>query len=415
MRQTELFTKVLREAPKEEQSENAKLLIRAGFIHKVMAGAYEYLPLGLRVLNNINRIIREEMDAAGAQELFLTSLQEKSTWEKAGRWSDDVVDIWFKTKLKTDSEVGLAFTHEEPLTSMMKSYISSYRDLPIYTYQIQTKFRNEIRAKSGIMRCREFLMKDMYSFCADQKQHDEFYERSKQAYMNVFKRMGLGDITYITFASGGSFSKFSHEFQTITKAGEDLIHVCEKCRMAVNNEIINEQDSCPNCGNKKLSRQKATEVGNIFSLGTKFSDAFNLTYTDINGEQKPVVMGSYGIGPGRVMGTLVEIFHDEKGIIWPKSIAPFSIHLINIADSQEESDKLYRTLQENGISVLYDQRKESAGAKFADADLIGIPIRLVVSDKTLLKNSVEIKERNSADIEIVETGKAINLLKRSLS
>lgn len=412
MKQSQLFTKVLREAPKDEISVNAQLLIRAGYIHKVMAGVYEYLPLGLRVLENINNTIREEMNAIGGQELFMSSLQDRAVWEKTNRWSDAVVDNWFKTKLKNNSELGLAFTHEEPLTFLMKNYIRSYRDLPVYAYQIQTKFRNELRAKSGIMRGREFLMKDLYSFSLDKESHEEFYEKAKQAYINIFTRAGLGDITYLTYASGGTFSKYSHEFQTITKNGEDTIYVCEKCHVAVNQEIIKEQDSCPQCGNKKLKEEIGVEVGNIFSLGTKFSDAFDLYYSDEKGEKKPVIMGSYGIGPGRLMGTVVEIFHDDKGIMWPEAIAPFKVHLINLAKSGVEADKLYQALQANSVSVLYDERDETAGAKFADSDIIGIPYRLVMSEKTLKEDSVELKKRDSSETKNIKLKDVLNLFKK---
>jgi prolyl-tRNA synthetase len=318
MKQSKLFSKTRREAPKDEVSKNAELLIRAGFIYKDMAGVYTFLPLGLRVLNKISNIIREEMNKLGAEEMLLTSLQDKKVWEKTGRWSDDVVDNWFKTKLKNDTELGLGFTHEEPLTRLMKDYIRSFRDLPLYVFQIQTKFRNEARAKSGIMRMREFYMKDMYSFSKDNAQHEEFYDKAGQAYKNVFNRLGLGDITYMTFASGGSFSKYSHEFQTITDAGEDSIFVDESKKIAINKEVLNDEMLKDlNLKRDELVEKKAVEVGNIFSLGTKFSSALELNYSDDAGQKKPVIMGSYGIGPGRLLGTIAEILSDEKGLVWP--------------------------------------------------------------------------------------------------
>jgi prolyl-tRNA synthetase len=405
MRQSLLFTKTRKDAPKDEVSKNAQLLIRAGFIHKEMAGVYSYLPLGLRVMNKIVQVIRDEMNALGGQELFLTSLQDKKIWETSGRWDDAVVDIWFKTKLKNDSELGLGFTHEEPLTSLMKEYVRSFRDLPVFTYQFQTKFRNEARAKSGIMRGREFLMKDLYSFARDEKEHNEFYEKAKQGYVNIFEKLGLGDKTYVTFASGGSFSKYSHEFQTITEAGEDSIFVDEKKKIAVNKEVLNEE-VLKDLGLKKddLVEKKAVEVGNIFSLGTKFSDAFELSYVDEKGEKKPVIMGSYGIGPGRVMGTVAEVLSDDKGLVWPVSIAPFAIHLISIEDKagkvRAEADKLYERLTKKGVEVLYDDRDARAGEKFADSDLIGIPTRIVISEKTLESNSVEVKDRMTGTVEM---------------
>lgn len=410
MRQSKIFTKTRKEAPKDEISKNAQLLIRAGFIHKEMAGVYSYLPLGLKVINKIVNIIREEMNAINGREISLTALQDKSIWESSGRWNDEIVDVWFKTKLKNNTELGLGFTHEEPLTKLMTEYIRSFRDLPVFIYQFQTKFRNEIRAKSGIMRSREFLMKDLYSFCRNENEHNEFYEKAKQAYTNIFNRIGIGDKTYITFASGGSFSKFSHEFQTITDAGEDSIFVHEGKKIAINKEVLNDE-VLKELGIEKgeLIEKKAVEVGNIFSLGTKFSDAFNLKYIDDKGENKSVIMGSYGIGPGRSMGTIAEILSDEKGLIWPKSIAPFQIHLISIGEVKEEADELYEKLLNKGIEVLYDDRDMRAGEKFADSDLIGIPERVVISEKTLAEGKVEVKDRKSGEIKMKGIEEIVNM------
>ena len=415
MRQSHLFTKTRKEAPKDETAKNAKLLIRGGFIHKEMAGVYSYLPLGLRVMNKIVNIIREEMNAIGGQELYLTALQDKNIWEKTNRWSDEVVDNWFKTKLKSGSDVGLGFTHEEPLTALMKEYIQSYKDLPRYAYQFQTKFRNEERAKSGIMRTREFLMKDLYSFSKDAKEHEEFYEKAKKAYVKIFDRLGLGDKTYVTFASGGSFSKYSHEFQTLTETGEDTIYVDEKNKLAVNKEVYTDEVLKDLGLNKKdIIEKKASEIGNIFSLGTRFSDAFGLNYVDEKGEKKPVIMGSYGIGPGRVMGTIVETLSDDKGIVWPESVAPFAVHLIAIGNEKTftEAGKLYDAFLKAGIEILFDDRDARAGEKFADADLIGIPLRVVISDKTLDKKEVELKRRDSDKTEFVLLEKIISVISK---
>jgi prolyl-tRNA synthetase len=407
MRQSLLFTKTRKDAPKDEISKNAQLLIRAGFIHKEMAGVYSYLPLGLRVMNKIIGIIREEMNAIGGQELSLTALQDKNIWEKSGRWSDEVLDVWFKTALKNGTELGLGTTHEEELTNLMKDYINSYRDLPIYAYQFQTKFRNEIRAKSGIMRCREFLMKDLYSFSRDQKSHDDYYEKVKQAYINIYNRVGLGDKTYVTFSSGGTFSKYSHEFQTITDAGEDSIFIDENKKIAVNKEVLNDE-VLKDLGIKRsdLIEKKAVEVGNIFNLGTKFSDALDLTYSDEKDAKQKVIMGSYGIGPGRVMGTIAEVLSDDKGLVWPESVAPFAIHLISIEDKagkvKIEADKLYDRLIKKGVEVLYDDRDARPGEKFADNDLIGIPKRIVISEKTIATDSVEVKDRITGNTEIIK-------------
>ena len=397
MRLSQLFTKTLREAPADETAINAQFLIRGGFISKVMAGVYEYLPLGWRVLNKINNIIREEMDAIGGQELFLSVFQDKEIWSKTGRW-DSAKEVMYQFKDSSGRETGLGFTHEEPLTATAKHFISSYKDLPKAVYQIQTKFRNEVRAKSGLLRGREFLMKDLYSFHADEKDLDEFYEKAAQAYLNIFERVGLKAVR--TYASGGLFSKYSDEFQVPAEVGEDMIFMCGKCCYAENREI-HENDKCPKCGNK-LEEKTAVEVGNIFKLGTKFSSALGLNYTDENGNNKPVIMASYGIGPGRVMATIVEVSSDGFGIIWPESVAPYKVHLIVLDEKKGESEKLYNDLTKKGVEVLYDDRSEqTAGEKFADADLIGCPLRVVVSKKTLEKNSVEIKKRSEKEVKLM--------------
>jgi prolyl-tRNA synthetase len=408
MRQSQLFTHTLKESPKDEVSLNAQLLIRGGYVYKELAGVYDYLPLGLRVLDKINNIIREEMDAIGGQEMLLTVLQNPELWKKSDRWDDQKVDNWFKTKLKNDSELGMGFTHEEPLTSLMKNYINSYKDLPKFPYQIQTKFRNEARAKSGIMRCREFLMKDLYSFCTNQEEHDKFYEKVKRAYLNIFKRCGLGEITYLTFASGGVFSKYSHEFQTLTGFGEDIIYVDKKKKIAVNKEVYNDE-VLENLGLNKndLIEEKAVEVGNIFTLGTRFSEALGLKYTDEKGKINDVFMGSYGIGPGRVMGTIIEAYNDKNGIIWPEAVAPYRVHLLDLR--KEQDDKLYQILQNNGIEVIYDDREVNPGVKLKDADLMGMPCRLVLSDK--LGDKVELKRRDSEDLNLYSQGEVVEILK----
>jgi len=398
MRQSELFTKTQKTLPKDEESKNAKLLLQAGFIHKEMAGVYSFLPLGRRVMENIMQIIREEMNALDGQEIFLTSLQDSAPWRASGRWSDEVVDVWFKTKLKNDTEIGLANTHEEPLTALMRNHIQSYRDLPVYVYQFQTKLRNELRAKSGIMRTREFIMKDLYSFCRTKEEHEQFYELAKQSYLKIFDRVGLGEQTYVTAASGGSFSKYSHEFQTVCEAGEDTIYIDEQQRTAVNKEIIDE----PEYDKSKLKEAKAVEVGNIFTLGTKYSEALSLLYQDEQGKKHPVFMGSYGIGPARTMGTIAEVYADEKGLVWPEQVAPFLVHLIALPGVEAKADGLYDTLQKQGIEVLYDDRQHvQPGAKFADADLIGIPYRAVVSEQTVKQNSVEVKKRLEQNPQLI--------------
>ena len=388
MRQSKLFTKTRREAPKDEEAKNAKLLIRAGFINKEMAGVYDYLPLGLKVLKKIEGIIRDEMNAIGGQEVNLAALQDPALWSKTSRWTNDT-DVWFTTKLLNGTDLGLGFTHEEPLTALMAGHVSSYKDLPAYVYQFQTKFRNEKRAKSGILRGKEFLMKDLYSFSRSQDEHDKFYEKAKGAYKNIFNRVGIDDSTYLTRASGGNFSKYSHEFQTITEAGEDTIYITdEKKKEAVNKEVETPSG---------IAEKKAIEVGNIFSLGTRFSEKLGLMFTDEKGAKTPVIMGSYGIGLGRLMGTVVEVLSDEKGIVWPEAIAPFQVHLLALSDEKKDvADKVYETLTSKGIEVLYDDRDVRAGEKFADADLIGIPTRVIIGEKTSGKK-LEVKERSTGE------------------
>lgn len=398
MKQSHLFTKTKKESPTDEVSLNAELLIKGGFINKEMAGVYSYLPLGLRVIKKIENIIREEMDKIGGTEMRTSVFQSKEVWEKSNRWDDKVVDIWFKTKLKNGGDVGLSFTNEEAYSNILKQYISSYKDLPVYPYDFKNIFRNEIRSKSGILRGREFYWKALYSFSKDEAEHNEFYEKAKQAYKNIFQRAGIGHLTYLTFASGGSFSEFSHEFQTLTGAGEDTIYMDENKGIAINSEVYNDE-VIENLGLKKedLVEKRAIEVGNIFSLGTKFSEPFDLKYKDEKGEEKLVIMGSYGLGLTRLMGTIVEVLSDGKGIIWPESVAPFKVHLLALGADEKvcnEADLLYEELLQKGIEVLYDDRHDmSAGEKFADADLIGIPYRIVVSKRSLDDGGFEVKKR----------------------
>lgn len=402
MRLSHNFTKTLRDAPADEVAKNAQLLIRAGFVYKEMAGVYAYLPLGKRVLDNIVQIIREEMNAVGGNEISLTALQQKDTWEASGRWDDAVMDVWFKTKLASGSDLGLAPTHEEPLTRLMKGYIASYKDLPVYPYQFQIKFRNELRSKSGLMRGREFWMKDLYSFSKDIAEHEAFYEKITEAYHIVYDRLGIGDRTYKTFASGGSFAKYSHEFQTLSEAGEDTIYVHEDKKLAINAEVYTDEVLADlGITREELVEKKAVEVGNIFTLGTRFSDVFDLTYTDEKGVDQPVFMGSYGIGPSRVMGLIAELFADDKGLVWPENIAPAKVYLVQIGDVEEEAGKLYDELEAKGVEVLWDDRNERPGAKFADADLMGIPHRVVISPKTVDEKVFEYKARTSTAVEMV--------------
>jgi prolyl-tRNA synthetase len=400
MRQSQLFTKTRKEAPKDEVAKNAQLLIRAGYVHKEMAGVYSYLPLGLRTLEKINKIVRDEMNRAGGQEMLMSALQDRTLWERTDRWDDEKVDIWFKTALKSGGEAGLGFTHEEPLTNIMRSHIHSYTDLPRQAYQLQWKFRNEARAKSGVMRGREFLMKDLYSFAATLKQHDDMYNGMALAYMRIFERVGIGDRTFKTFASGGVFSKYSHEFQTLLPVGEDTVYLSREKGIAINKEVMQpEVLKDLELKESELTEETAVEVGNIFSLGTRFSDTLGLKFKDQDGGEKPVIMGSYGLGPTRLMGVLVEVFADDKGLVWPEEVAPFCVHIVSLGgdneDVEKEADELYRNLTEAGVEVLYDDRDARAGEKFADSDLIGIPLRVVVSEKTLAAGKFECVERSS--------------------
>ncbi|HUY85351.1 MAG TPA: aminoacyl--tRNA ligase-related protein [Candidatus Dormibacteraeota bacterium] len=401
MRLSQLFTKTSKTVPADETARNAQLLIQAGFIHKEMAGVYSYLPLGKRVLDNIAQVVREEMNAIGGAEVELSILQPKDIWEKTDRWDDDKVDNWFKTKLKNGTELGLGLSQEEPLTNALRDFVSSYKELPVYIYQIQDKFRNELRAKSGLLRGREFLMKDLYSFSRTQKEHDKFYETAAAAYMKVYERLGIGDTTYRTYASGGIFSKFSDEFQTLSKVGEDTIYVHEGKRLAVNKEVYNGEVLAELGLNKdELVEKRAVEVGNIFPLGSKYSDALDLYYIDDKGQKQSVIMGCYGLGISRLMGLLAEHFADDKGLVWPEAVAPAKVYLARLGDKPEvvkQADELYNRLTAAGTEVLYDDRDLRPGEKFADADLLGIPYRVVVSEKTLAAGSYELKARTAAE------------------
>lgn len=417
MKQSQLFTKTTKDTPKDEVSKNAQLLMRAGYVYKEMAGIYTLLPLGVRVVNKIAQIIREEMDAVGGVEMQSAALQRQEVWEKT-RWSDEVVDNWFKTKLVNGTELGLAFTHEEPLAAMMRHHINSYKDLPAYPYDIRSVFRNEARAKSGLMRGREFFWKALYSFSKNKEQHDKFYENIKQAYINVFNRVGIGETTYVTFASGGSFSKYSHEFQTLSEAGEDVIYIDEKSGIAVNKEVYTDEVLADlGLQKEKLIEKKAVETGNIFSLGEKFSKPAGLTYKDENGEEQLVYMGSYGIGITRLLGVVAEEKSDENGIIWPEAIAPFKVHLLMLGNDEavsESAQKLYKELQDKNIEVLFDDRASiRPGEKFADSDLIGIPYRVVVSKRSLENNNVELKKRDQSESNLVSIDKIVNVLQNT--
>lgn len=399
MRISHLFTKTSKTAPADEVAKNAQLLIRAGFVYKEMAGAYAYLPLGIRVIENIKKIVREEMNAINSNELIMTSLQRREIWEKTGRWSDDVVDVWFKTRLKDDTEVGLGWSHEEPIVEMLKQYVHSYKDLPISLYQFQTKMRNELRAKSGIMRGREFIMKDMYSFHTSPEDLDAYYNETIDAYKRVYDRLGIGADTYVTFASGGAFTKFSHEFQTLCEAGEDVIYLHRGKNIAVNEEVIDDAVRELGISRDELEMVKTAEVGNIFNFGSQKASEMGLDFVDADDTAHPVFMGSYGIGITRVMGVIAEKLSDDKGLVWPESIAPAKVYLVSIGkdDAVAHADELYNELQAKNIDVLYDDRDVRPGEKFSDSELLGIPVRVTVSDRLIAENQYEYTERVSGE------------------
>lgn len=411
MRLSKNFTRTIKQAPADEVARNAQLLIRAGFVFKTMAGVYSYTPLGLRVLENIKQIVREEMNAIGSQELIMSTLQRKELWQETGRWSDELVDVWFKSTLQDGTDVGFGWTHEEPIVELLRSYLKSYKDLPISVYQFQNKLRNELRAKSGIMRGREFIMKDMYSVHAAKEALDAYYDQVIEAYKRCYDRFGIGDDTYVTFASGGAFTKFSHEFQTICEAGEDYVYLHRGRNIAVNEEVLD--DAVKELGIKRneLEKVKTAEVGNIFNFGTQKSEEMNLVFTGSDGVQHYAYMGSYGIGITRVMGVIVEKFADEKGLIWPENIAPARVYLVQIGEkSRAAADELYEALGTQGVEVLYDDRDERPGVKFADAELMGIPLRVTVSDRLLDGKEWEVVARASGERQLLTTDELLATL-----
>ena len=398
MRLSKNFTRTIKQAPADEVVRNAQLLIRAGYVHKTMAGVYSYLPLGLKVVENIKQIVREEMNKIDSQELVMSTLQSKELWQETGRWSDELVDVWFKSKLQDGTEVGFGWTHEEPIVDLLRNYLKSYKDLPISVYQFQNKLRNELRAKSGIMRGREFVMKDMYSVHASKEDLDNYYNAAIEAYKRCYDRFGIGDETYVTFASGGAFTKFSHEFQTICDAGEDYIYLHRGKNIAVNEEVLDEAVKELGIDRSELERVKTAEVGNIFNFGTQKSEEMRLVFTDAEGVEQYAYMGSYGIGITRVMGVIVEKFADDKGLVWPENIAPAKVYLVQIgSQSRSAADELYQKLQSAGIETIYDDRDERPGVKFADAELLGIPYRVTVSDRLLDDGKWEVSTRQTGE------------------
>lgn len=400
MKYSALFPKTIKDAPSDEVAVNAKLLLRAGFIDKLMAGSYTLLPLGRLVERKIEQIIREEMNKTGAQEILMPLLHPKSIWNETGRW-DSAKEVMYQFQ-KDDKEYALSFTHEEIVLDLVRHHVQTYRDFPIKIYHFSTKFRNELRAKSGILRGREFLMKDLYSLHETSEDLDSYYWEIKDAYMRVFKRLGLDVV--VTEAGGGVFTDSNtHEFQVISKSGEDTIYFKEGWEYWKNKEVMSEEE----LNDSSIKAESAIEVGNIFRFGTSYSEKMNLTFTDKDGETKYPYLGSYGIGLTRMVGVLAEIFNDDKGLIWPEEVAPFKVHLVGLSDKAEN---VYEKLKGEGIEVLYDDRNASAGEKFNDADLIGIPTRIVVSDR-LEEGKVEVKKRNEGQSLITDLEKIISDLK----
>lgn len=406
MRQSILFPKTKKEAPKDAESVNHKLLVRGGFIDQLMAGSWTLLPMGWKVITKINQIIREEMNEVGGLEMLMPLLHPKKIWNETGRW-DKADDIMYKLTDSRKREHVLSFTHEEIVMDLLRKNISSYTDLPVSVYHFSTKFRNELRAKSGILRGREFMMKDLYSAHTTEEDLMNYYEKVKDAYRKIFKRLGFD--FRVTEASGGVFTdKNTHEFQVLSEVGEDTIYFCDGCGWGANKEVFKGKkgDKCPSCF-KPIREEKSIEVGNIFPLGTWYAERMRMYFTDKKGNKKPAWFGSYGIGPTRVMGTWVEVSHDDKGIIWSKEISPYDVHLVELPGGNAK--KIYNELKDEGVDVLWDDRDIPAGEKFADADLIGVPVRLVVSKKT--GGKIEWKERVSEKSELLDFDEVIKKLK----
>jgi len=402
MRYSKLFPKTIKEAPKDEVAVNAKYLIRGGFIDKLMAGSYSLLPLGRRVERKIEQIVREEMDKTGAQEVLMPLLHPKEIWNETGRW-ESAKEVMYQFE-KDEKSYALSFTHEEIVMDLIRKHINSYKDLPVKVYHFSTKFRNELRAKSGILRGREFLMKDLYSAHTTKEDLMDYYWKVADAYIRVYENLGLK--AYITEASGGVFTnEHTHEFQVESEVGEDTIYMADGWKFAKNEEVMTAEDrNAPG-----LRSFNSIEVGNIFPFGTeKYAELMNGTFTDKDGTTKPVWFASYGIGITRLIGVLVEVFHDDKGIVWPKNVAPYQVHLVGL---NEKAEEVYKKLIDAGIEVLFDDRDGvNAGEKFADCDLLGMPVRLVVSNKT--GEQVEWKERSDEKTELLNLEEVINRLKK---
>ncbi|MFH1621610.1 MAG: proline--tRNA ligase [Candidatus Omnitrophota bacterium] len=391
------FIHTLKETPEEAESISHKLMLRTSMIKMLISGVYSYLPFGLKVLDNIYKIIKEEMNATGAQELLLPAIQPIDLWQKTKR-DEQLGEVMIRFKDRRGRNLCLGPTHEEVITDLVSRYVQSYRDLPVTLYQIQTKFRDELRPRFGIVRACEFIMKDAYSFDKDIDGLNQIYDKMHKAYSTIFTRCGL-DFLSLKADPGVIGGDVSHEFLVPAESGEDIVYKCKICNL-----MLSEHDSdikdCPHC-KKNLQKINAIEVGHIFKLGTKYSDVFGLKYLDESGKEKPVIMGCYGIGVSRIMPAAIEQNHDEDGIIWPKELAPYDVLVLPVNTTDENifntSKKVYEILEKKGKKVILDDRDQRAGIKFKDADLLGIPFRITIGDKFLKEKKLEFKSRKSKD------------------
>lgn len=392
------FIPTLKEVPQEAESASHQLMLRAGLIRMLLAGAYSYLPLGLKVLNNIQGIIRQEMDACQGNELLLPALQPQELWVRSGR-DKDIGEVMIRFVDRRGRNVCLGPTHEEVITDLVKNHVSSYKQLPLVLYQIQTKFRDEIRPRFGVVRACEFIMKDAYSFDRDIPGLDKNYEAMHNAYNRIFKRCGLEVLT-VEADPGVMGGNVSHEFMVPAETGEDLVLTCPQCKLtrAFKGES---REACPKCGSKS-EKVNTIEVGHIFKLGTKYSSVLGANFLNAQGRLEPIVMGCYGIGVSRLIAAIIEQNRDENGIIWPKEISPYKVIVLALDAGDKKIMELaldvYRRLtDEYGIETLLDDRDERPGVKFKDADLLGITLQIIIGRSAPEKNTLELKIRSSQE------------------
>ncbi len=405
MRQSMMFIPTLKEAPKDAEAMSHKLLVRAGLVKQVAAGIYSYLPLGYKVIKKIETIIREEMDALGCSELLLPALQTADLWKESGRWADYGPEL-MRLQDRKKRDFCLGPTHEEVITFVVRDQLNSYKKLPVGLYQIQTKFRDEMRPRFALMRGREFSMKDLYTFHANEECLDEWYKLVWQAYKNIFNRCGL-EVKVVFSDPGQIGGDVAHEFMVMSEVGEDTISYCNSCDYGSNTELSNLQvgDVCPDCGGS-ISIAKGIEVGNIFKLGTKYSKPMKATFTDKDGKDKPLIMGCYGLGVTRTLMAVVEQNNNNEGIVWPEEIKPFDYHIVCFDVKKDEqveaSMEIYQNLRKMGECLL-DDRLERGVVKLKDADLIGIPVRITVG-RDISEGLVEVTNRKNGKTDKVKIG-----------